>query len=425
MIRKLKDFLHLKTLVVGYYYVVIRRFFVIFWPLATSSWGDEELSSMNDVIKSGFFTMGHLTKKFEEDFADWAGSKYALMVNSGSSANLIAATGLRYVRDEKTLKNCEDLPEVIVPAVSWSTTFFPFFQNRYKLVFVDVDEKTFNIDVNKMELAITKNTVGICGVNLLGSPANWVTIKRIAESRGLWTFEDNCESMGAILNLDKAGTFGDVGTFSFFFSHHICTMEGGMIVCDDEQLYLAMRSLRAHGWSREISDSETFRGELRGNAWEENFRFYLPGYNVRPTELSAAVGIEQLRKFDSLLERRKKNAELLLTRLRDLQTDWRLQEPNGQSSWFTFGFVNKNLKKGHDRRRRLIKLMDKHGIESRPIVAGDFTKNPVYKYLDAEISGDLSGANLIHNSGFMVGNHHLDLADQINTLCKLLVESEN
>ncbi len=368
--------------------------------------------------------MGQLTKKFEEDFACWAGSKYALMVNSGSSANLIAATGLRFVRDEETLKNSEDLPEVIVPAVSWSTTFFPFFQNRYKLVFVDVDEKTFNIDVNKIELAITKNTVGICGVNLLGSPADWVTIKRIAEGRGLWTFEDNCESMGAILNQHKAGTFGDVGTFSFFYSHHICTMEGGMIICDDERLYLAMRSLRAHGWSREIGDSDTFRGEQRGSAWEENFRFYLPGYNVRPLELSAAVGLEQLKKIDYLLDLRKKNADLLLTRLQALQTDWQLQEQNGQSSWFTFGFVNRNSEMGQERRLRMIELMDAHGIQSRPIVAGDFTRNPVYKYLDAEISGNLHGASLIHDSGFMVGNHHLDLSGQINTLCRLLVESE-
>ena len=397
---------------------------MIYWPLAVSTWGSEEPSAMNKVIESGFFSMGQVTEKFEKDFAIWAGSKYALMVNSGSSANLIAVSGLRYVRDEETVKLHTNLPEVIVPAVSWSTTFFPFFQNRYKLVFIDVDKNTFNIDVDKIESAITKSTVGICAVNLLGSPANWDKIKQIAATHNLWTFEDNCESMGATLNKQKTGTFGDVGTFSFFFSHHICTMEGGMIVCDDEQLYLAMRSLRAHGWSREIGDSDTFRGEQRGSAWEENFRFYLPGYNVRPIEMSAAVGLEQLKKFNSLLDLRKKNANFLLTRLQEIQTDWQLQRQNGQSAWFTFGFTNRNLESGNERRHKLIKLMDSHGIQSRPIVAGDFTRNPVYKYLDAEISGDLHGASLIHDSGFMVGNHHLDLSDQINTLCRLLVESE-
>jgi CDP-6-deoxy-D-xylo-4-hexulose-3-dehydrase len=397
---------------------------LIFWPLAVSSWGKEELAAMENVIKSGFFSMGQLTKKFEEEFASWAGSKYALMVNSGSSANLIAVSGLRYVRDEEIVEHKNNLPEVIVPAVSWSTTFFPFFQNRYKLVFIDVDKNTFNINADKIEAAITKSTVGICAVNLLGSPADWDKINEIAATHGLWIFEDNCESMGATLNKQKTGTFGDVGTFSFFFSHHICTMEGGMIVCDDEELYLVMRSLRAHGWSREIGDSDTFRGEQRGSAWEENFRFYLPGYNVRPLEMSAAVGLEQLKKFDSLLELRKRNANLLLTRLQEIQTDWQLQEQNGQSSWFTFGFINRNSELGPERRHRLIKLMDEHGIQSRPIVAGDFTRNPVYKYLVAEISGNLHSASLIHDSGFMVGNHHLDLSDQINTLCRLLVESE-
>ena len=368
--------------------------------------------------------MGQLTKQFEEEFAKWAGSKFAVMVNSGSSANLIAATGLRYTRNKVAAKNANLLQEVIVPAVSWSTTFFPFFQNRYKLIFVDVDEKTFNIDTERIEQAITENTVGICGVNLLGSPANWHEIKNIARRYNLWTFEDNCESMGASIGEKKTGTFGDVGTFSFFFSHHICTMEGGMILCDDEELYLAMRSLRAHGWSRELGNSDTFLGEPRGSAWEENFRFYLPGYNVRPIELAAAVGLEQLKKFDFLLGKRIRNAKVLLSELELRKTDWQLQWQNGNSSWFTFGFVNRSLKFGNARRQKLIKLMDEHGIQSRPIVAGDFTRNPVYQYMDAEIIENLDGADIIHNSGFMVGNHHLDLTKQISILCDLLVESE-
>ena len=367
---------------------------MINWPLAVSTWGDEEVDAMNSVIKSGFFSMGQLTKQFEEEFAKWAGSRFALMVNSGSSANLIAATGLRYTRNKSIAKNA------------------------------NVDEKTFNINTRGIEQAITQNTVGICGVNLLGSPANWDEIKDIARRNNLWTFEDNCESMGASIGEKKTGTFGDVGTFSFFFSNHICTMEGGMILCDDEEIYLAMRSLRAHGWSRELGDSDTFLGEPRGSAWEENFRFYLPGYNVRPIELSAAVGLEQLKKFNFLLDQRKRNAKILLSELELRTTDWRLQAQNGDSSWFTFGFVNKNLKLGNSRREKLIKLLDENGIQSRPIVAGDFTRNPVYQYIDAEISESLDGADLIHNSGFMVGNHHLDLTEQIRIFCDLLTESE-
>lgn len=368
--------------------------------------------------------MSDLTKQFEDEFAKWVGRKFAVMVNSGSSANLIAAAGLRYTRNTPNNVSSDPIEEVIVPAVSWSTTFFPFFQNRYKLVFVDVDDKSFNIDTDRIELAITENTVGICGVNLLGNPGNWADILKIAKKYNLWTFEDNCESMGASIGNKKTGSFGDVGTFSFFYSHHICTMEGGMIVCDDEELYFAMRSLRAHGWSREMGESDTFLGEQRGSAWEENFRFYLPGYNVRPLELSAAVGLKQLSKFDSLLTGRKINAENLLNELATLNTDWQLQKMSGQSSWFTFGFVNNDPDLGNRRRSKLIDLMDKKLIQSRPIVAGDFTRNPVFKYLDARIPHELNGANKIHNSGFMVGNHHLDLTKQVKVLCELLIESE-
>jgi len=394
------------------------------WPLAVSTWDQEEISAMDSVIQKGFFSMSGLTKQFEDEFAKWVGRKFAVMVNSGSSANLIAAAGLRYTKNNPVNVSLSPVEEVIVPAVSWSTTFFPFFQNRYKLVFIDVDDETFNIDTEKIELVITDNTVGICGVNLLGNPGNWAEIQRIAQKYNLWTFEDNCESMGAAIGDKKTGTFGDVSTFSFFYSHHICTMEGGMIVCDDEELYFAMRSLRAHGWSREMGESETFLGEQRGSAWEENFRFYLPGYNVRPLELSAAVGIEQLKKFDYFLTRRNMNAEILLSELASLDTDWRLQKLSGKSSWFTFGFVNNDPYLGSHRRSKLIKLMDDNQIQSRPIVAGDFTRNPVFRYLDARIPHNLHVSNMIHNSGFMVGNHHLDLSKQIKVFCELLIESE-
>jgi CDP-6-deoxy-D-xylo-4-hexulose-3-dehydrase len=395
------------------------------WSLASTSWDSEEYSAMQDVIDSGFFSMGSKTSEFEEIFAKWAGRKFAVMVNSGSSANLVAASALRYVRDFDALPDKKGLlGEVIVPAVSWSTTFFPFFQNRYKLVFVDVDRETFNIDSKSIEAAITPQTVGICGVNLLGLSANWSEINKIADDHGLWTLEDNCESMGSFSSDGNSGTFGDVSTFSFFYSHHICTMEGGMIVCDDEDLYTAMRSLRAHGWAREVPVENKFLGVDRASKWNENFRFYLPGYNVRPLELSAAIGIKQLEKFDKILDIRRNNAKKLSESLDKLETHWKLQSSNEGSSWFTFGLVNTHPEFGPIFRDNLVKIFNESGVQSRPIVAGDFTKNPVVKWLDVEIPTNLPGAQLINDCGLMIGNHHFDLSQQIQMLPELILRSE-
>jgi len=395
------------------------------WDLASSSWDSDEYEAIQDVIRSGFFSMGAKTQEFEKEFAKWAGRKFAVMVNSGSSANLVAASALRYVRDSDASPDEKGLlGEVIVPSVSWSTTFFPFFQNRYKLVFVDVDRETFNIDTKSIEAAITPRTVGICGVNLLGSSANWREIKEIASLHNLWTLEDNCESMGSFSEDGKSGTFGDLSTYSFFYSHHICTMEGGMIVCDDEDLYTAMRSLRAHGWAREVPIEDTFLGIERSNQWNENFRFYLPGYNVRPLELSAAIGRKQLNKFDEILRIRRANARNLQSELINLKTNWKLQLSDEGSSWFTFGLVNTHPEFGPVYRNRLIEIFNEAGVQSRPIVAGDFTRNPVFRWLDAEVPSDLPGARLLNDCGLMVGNHHYDLSAQIKLLPALLLRSE-
>lgn len=395
------------------------------WNLASSSWDSDEYEAIQDVIRSGFFSMGAKTQEFECLFAKWAGRKFAVMVNSGSSANLVAASALRYIRDSGAIPDSKGLlGEVIVPAVSWSTTFFPFFQNRYKLVFVDVDPQTFNVDIKSIEAAITSRTVGICGVNLLGSSANWNEIKRIASANNLWTLEDNCESMGSFSADGRSGTFGDLSTYSFFYSHHICTMEGGMIVCDDEDLYTAMRSLRAHGWAREVPIEDPFLGIKRSTQWSENFRFYLPGYNVRPLELSAAIGIKQLKKFDEILRIRRENALALQSKLDKLDTNWKLQLSDQGSSWFTFGLVNTHPEFGPVYRNSLIDIFEEAGVQSRPIVAGDFTRNPVFRWLDAEVPADLPGARLINDCGLMIGNHHYDLSEQIQALPNLLLRSE-
>ncbi len=220
------------------------------FPLATSSWGDEEYAAMQAVIASGHFTMGEKVAAFERDFARFTGSKHCVMVNSGSSANLLMIAALCYTKNDKLLLKRGD--EVIVPAVSWPTTYYPLHQYGLKLKFVDIDPETLNYDLQALASAIGPRTRAIMVVNLLGNPNDFDAIRNMIAGRDIVLMEDNCESMGATFGGKQTGTFGVVGSFSSFFSHHISTMEGGMVVTDDEELYHLMLSLRAHGWTRNL-----------------------------------------------------------------------------------------------------------------------------------------------------------------------------
>lgn len=273
------------------------------YPLATSSWDAAEYAALQGVIESDRFTMGPKVAEFERQFAQYFGSRHAVMVNSGSSANLIAIAAA--VLDPRNEISRGD--EIIVPAVSWATTYYPLHQYGLKLRFVDVDVNTLNMDLDRVEEAITPRTKGIFAVNLLGNPIDYTRLSSIAEKHNLVLWEDNCESMGAQFQGKFAGTFGQMGTFSTFFSHHISTMEGGVIVTDDARLYQMMVSLRSHGWTRELP-TENHVHTKTGNHFDDLFRFVLPGYNVRPLEMSGALGLEQLAKVPELVSGRQSNA---------------------------------------------------------------------------------------------------------------------
>lgn len=382
------------------------------YPLASSTWDQSELDAIQRVITANRFTMGAEVSKFEEEFARKFGSRFAIMSNSGSSANLLAVAAIKY--SSKAPHASRD--EVIVPAVSWSTTFFPISQLGYKIRFVDVDSETLNINLALVKEAIGPSTAGIFAVNLLGNPAELHELRNLAKENGLFLIEDNCESMGSNISGVYAGTFGDIGTFSTFFSHHISTMEGGVCITDDEELAQIMTSLRAHGWTRELPD-KNFVWDKSGTPFEDLFRFVLPGYNLRPLEMAGAIGQEQLLKLDSFVKVRQENAAYFreaLSKLGDLQ----LQVEHGQSSWFGFSMLL--LGPLRDRRGELVKLLASNGIESRPIVAGNFTRNPVIKHLNHVRLGDLPNADLVHDSGLFIGNHHFNLQTEIDLLANTM-----
>lgn len=382
------------------------------YPLASSSWDQKELQAIQRVIDSGIYTMGNNVAQFEKDFAAFVGSKYCIMVNSGSSANLLAVASLFYTQEPKLKRG----DEVIVPAVSWATTFFPLQQYGLKLKFVDINLETLNYDLQELKKAVTDSTKMIMIVNLLGNPNDFDEIQKIIAGRNIILLEDNCESMGATYKNKQAGTFGLLGTFSSFFSHHISTMEGGLIVTDDEELYHVLLCLRAHGWTRNLPKENKIT-KKSDNPFEESFRFILPGYNVRPLEMSGAIGIEQLKKLPDFLLHRRNNAKVFCELFAN-SNDYIIQKNIDNSSWFGFSLIIKP----HSNKKRtdILQKLTENNIEHRPIVTGNFAKNEVLKYFDYEIVGNLPNAAYMDQHGFFVGNHQFDISREIKKLYKII-----
>ena len=386
----------------------------LFYDLASSSWGPEEYQAIQRVLDSGQLTLGPWVRQFEQDFARKFGIKHALMVSSGSAANLVGVAALFY-KKERPLQRGD---EVIVPSISWATTYYPLQQYGLRLRFIDVDLTTLNMDVSQLEQALTPSTRMVVAVSILGNPCALDTLRAFCNRHGLYLFEDNCESMGATLNQRPCGTFGDINTFSLFFSHHISTMEGGVLVTNDTELYHLARSMRAHGWTRDLPDDSAIY-EPRADDFYEAYRFILPGYNARPLELSGAIGVEQLKKLDQMIALRRDNAALFQV-LFDGDDRFIIQREldGAYSSWFSFTVIL-NPKLDIDRRRVMAALKEA-GIGYRIITGGCFLRHDVIKYFEYDTVGDIVNANIAHDRGFFVGNHPRDLRPQIERLRQVL-----
>lgn len=381
------------------------------YPLALSSWGNEEIDAIHSVIRRDLYSMGDYVRQFESDFAIKFGSKYAVMVNSGSSANLLAINALMY-KKENPLKVGD---EIIVPSLSWSTTYYPIHQCGMKLVFVDIDHKTLNLDVTQLENAISDKTKAIFVPNILGNPADLKILLVFCKQHNLYLIEDNCESMGATLDGKSAGTFGIFGTFSTFFSHHISTMEGGVVVTDDEELYHILICMRSHGWTRHLPQKSRLC-EKNNDDFYESYRFILPGYNVRPVEMMGAIGIEQLKKLDDFISVRRDNANYFLGCF--LHDDrFILQIENGKSVWFGFSLL---INDSSLTRSEIINKLRHSKIDVRPIVSGNFLKNDVINHLNHRVVGDHRNAQFVHDCGFFIGNHHIDMKEHLKYFHKVL-----
>jgi CDP-6-deoxy-D-xylo-4-hexulose-3-dehydrase len=382
------------------------------YELAASTWGDEEIAAINAVVARGRFTMGDEVAQFEREFAAYFSAKHAVMVNSGSSANLVAVAALFFKADRPLQRG----DEVIVPAVSWSTTYHPLQQYGLRLRFVDVELDTINMDTAKLEAALTPRTRAVMAVSILGNPCALDVIRRFCDAHDLYLIEDNCESMDAELGSRKTGTFGHLNTFSTFFSHHISTMEGGMVLTDDVELFHLMKAIRNHGWTRDLPpDTKLF--ERGADDHFEAYRFILPGYNVRPIEMSGAIGRAQIKKLPAFTEARRCNMALFHSLFAGDER-FIVQREHGKSSCFSFTLIL-NPEIGEDR-NRVFSALREADIGFRIITGGCFLRHDAIRYYDYDTVGEIKNAFTVHDRGFFVGNHPFDLTEQIEHLHSVL-----
>ncbi len=366
--------------------------------------------------------MGRLCRQFERQFAAYIGSKHAVMVNSGSSANLLAMFALANPLCPLPGGHRHIGPgtEVIVPAVTWSTTIWPIVQAGAIPVFVDCDPTTLQATPEMIDAAITPNTAAIALVHILGGSCDATSVKEIAERHKIWLFEDTCESLGVRWQGRHVGTFGDLASFSFYFSHHITTIEGGMLVTDDDELAELLRAMRAHGWTRQLEHPEPHA--IANPELDPRFLFITTGFNLRPTEINAAIGLEQLKKLDQFNEHRRIVERNLQHGLAPLIAAGHLTTVHYdvRSTPAPFGFPV--LCRDNAARRGLSAHLEARGVETRPIICGNMVRQPAMRHVPHRVSGSLDGSNRVMDCGVYWGTNPKMTDEDTDYLVKVTSE---
>ena len=396
----------------------------IHFPLIARNFDSREIIAGVDCLLSGQLTMAGKVREFEIAFAKFIGAKYAVMVNSGSSANLLAFAVATNPLRKNYLKAGD---EVLVPTVCWSTSLWPIIQLGLKPVFVDSDPETLNIDISDARKKMTSATRGMIAVHILGNSAPMKELIAFAQEHQLLLIEDTCESLGASAEGQFLGTFGEFGTFSFYYSHHMTTGEGGMVVCKTLEDYDLLKCLRAHGWSRELSN----RSELEKENPEVDPRFLFVnlGYNLRPMEIQATFGLCQLDRLTQMNENRNRNHQNLSKALQ-CHPRWQNQfsfpaQPVGtQAVWFGFPLLLQT-RYAHFR-SQFQDYLSQNQVENRPIVSGNMTRQPALNLLNLSFDAkNYPGAEQIHHAGIFIGLHTEILSPVlIDTLSDILLGYE-
>jgi CDP-6-deoxy-D-xylo-4-hexulose-3-dehydrase len=378
------------------------------YPLSVATYDVEEVLAAVDSLCSFRTTMWEKTREFECQFAKEQGSTEAIMVNSGSSADLLVAFAL--VNSQAKLLEPGD--EILVPSVTWPTQIWSAMMAGLKVRLVDTDPITLNMDLKDLEAKIGPRTRAISLVHLMGNPCDMDRILALCQKHNLVLIEDCCEALGSKFDGKPVGSFGLAGAFSFFFSHHITTMEGGMIVCQDRELSDLFRLLRAHGWARNTKYIHLDRQD----ELDPRYMFMNWGFNVRPTELQAGFGLEQMKRLPIFHARRLENVSYFqgyLGRHADLMRTLEVH-PKSECSWFALPIIL--TAEFPFSKAEFLSYLEEQGVETRPIVAGNIARQPVRKIFPELQETYLPGADVVHNRGFYLGVHPFDSRENLDRL---------
>ncbi|MBF0125548.1 MAG: DegT/DnrJ/EryC1/StrS family aminotransferase [Magnetococcales bacterium] len=365
------------------------------------TFGADEIMAVVESLLSTQVTMGERVLAFERQFAHSLRMTHGVMNNSGSSANLLAIAALANRETDNCLRPGD---EVIVPALSWSTTVWPLIQNGLVPVIVDIDPVTLNIDPEQIDRAVGPKTKAVMVVHVYGNPCDMTAIIQRCQRYGLQLIEDCCEALGAEFDGRAVGSMGRVGTFSFYFSHHITTMEGGICVTEDLGLAEMMRILRSHGWTRNLQHPERYTEKYPDI--DPRFLFVNVGFNLRPTEPQAAMGAVQLPKLAGLVANRRRCAAQLQASLAPFNELFSCQQETvgGYHSWFGFPIVVNStapFSAAHLRR-----FLAQSGIETRPIICGNIAHQPGLQLYPHRLVGTLDCATHVMKNGLAIASHH-------------------
>jgi len=385
------------------------------YKLLDDAFSKQDLNCAINVIKSKQLTMSKHTRNFEINFAKKVKAKYALMVNSGSSANLLAVRAACNPLRKNKFKIGD---HALIPSLLWSTSLWPLVQSGLKPIFIDIDPRTLNMELKLLKKKITKKTKFIMAILVLGNATYIDKLKSICKKKKIILIEDTCEALGTKYKNKFLGTFGDFGTYSFYYSHHITCGEGGMIVCNNSEDYEILRSLRSHGWDR---------ASIKKKNQLMNFNFINEGFNLRPTDIVASIANNQFKRLEKMNDTKNNNRKKIIESLKKSKK-WKNQfsfiyeNENVKPAWFGLPIIisDKYIKK----KKIFLDFLNKRGIETRPILSGNFLNQPSVKLFQLNKNNTkYKMAQFIEDRGFFIGLHSKKInKNEVNFLVKNLLQ---
>jgi CDP-6-deoxy-D-xylo-4-hexulose-3-dehydrase len=378
-------------------------------PLVQDTIDRNDLQKLSEwLLKKPQLTKGPLTVEFQDKWSSWLGMPYSVFTNSGSSANLLMFDALNQSGRLKSRK-------IIAPAVSWVTTVAPIIQLGLEPVLCDADKDNLGLDLEHLEQLLKKGDIGaVIIVHVLGIPNTMDEIQHLCKKYGVFLLEDSCEAVGSTYQERKVGTFGSMSSFSFYFGHHMSTIEGGMVSCNDEDLYSIILSIRSHGWARDLPTSHRTALEDASHidSFTSLYTFYYPGYNFRSTDLNAFLGLLQLKKLPEVIRRRNENYLYYKKQLE--KRFWVQKNDKSFVSNFAFGLID-------EQKPVIVKRLRESGIETRPLICGSIGLQPFWIKLYGPTS--LKVADRVHKYGFYVPNNHQITKAELDTIIHVLTSA--